>query len=91
MVDREFSGMQDDNSKVEVHGKQQGEPRKRRRRQQRPKRKWYVTYAIVAGLLVVSLLVGLAIGYVGMGHGKWSEVFSFSTYKHIYDLVFKNT
>ena len=80
-----------DEKKVEVHGKQQGDPKSRRKRRQRSKRKWYVTYAIVAGLLVISLLVGLVIGYVGMGHGKWSEVFSFSTYKHIYDLVFKNT
>ena len=83
--------MQDENSKVEIHGKEQGKQKSRRRHRQSTKRKWYVTYAMVAGLLVVSLLVGLTIGYVGMGHGKWSEVFSFSTYKHIYDLVFKNT
>jgi hypothetical protein len=43
---------------------------------------------IVAGLLFLSLIFGLMIGYSVIGHEPVFEVFSFSTWKHLFDLVF---
>jgi hypothetical protein len=86
--------MMDEKAKVENHAgepKESSRTRRRQRHHTKTKRKWYVSTAIVVGLLVAAMLVGLVIGYVGAGHGKWSEVFQVSTYKHIYDLVFQGT
>jgi hypothetical protein len=43
---------------------------------------------IIPVLCIAALIVGLAIGYVVLGHKPLSEVFDSSTWKHMYDLVF---
>lgn len=42
---------------------------------------------IIFGLIFGSLLFGLIIGYSIIGKGPLGDVFSFSTWKHILDLI----
>lgn len=56
----------------------------------------YVVYRIFRVLLVpalclAALFVGLTIGYSTIGGGDAADVFKFSTWKHLYDLVFEGT
>lgn len=46
---------------------------------------------VVPGLLFLSLLVGLIIGYAVLGDRPVSEVFDLRTYKHMFDLIFQGT
>lgn len=48
-----------------------------------------VKIGIALLLIIVSGVVGLALGYSYAGKGPVSEAFDISTYKHLYDLVFK--
>lgn len=43
---------------------------------------------IIFGLLFFSLLLGLTIGYSVIGNGSAGDVLSWSTWKHILDLIF---
>ncbi|MBP2001802.1 flagellar basal body-associated protein FliL [Paenibacillus shirakamiensis] len=38
--------------------------------------------------LIVMLFIGMIIGYVVLGKGNFSDVFHFSTWRHVYDLIF---
>jgi hypothetical protein len=67
------------------------EKENRRRRSKKKSMPWYLKGGITLVLIFLSLLVGLMIGYSGIGHGPLREVFEISTYKHMYDLVFKLT
>ncbi|WP_240666789.1 DNA-directed RNA polymerase subunit beta [Longirhabdus pacifica] len=52
---------------------------------------WGVTWLkvfIVALSCFIALFGGLYIGYAVIGHGEAADVFDFSTWKHVYDLVF---
>lgn len=43
---------------------------------------------IIPMLCIAALIVGLAIGYVVLGDKPLSDVFDWSTWQHMYDLVF---
>jgi cobalamin biosynthesis Mg chelatase CobN len=61
-------------------------------KQQRPKAVrvllWILRKSIVPIVFVVALIGGLYTGYVILGHGPEDDVWLWSTWKHIYDLVF---
>lgn len=38
------------------------------------------------GLLLWTVLIGLLIGYSGIGDGAWTDVFRASTWQHIFDI-----
>ncbi|ANA79806.1 DNA-directed RNA polymerase subunit beta [Paenibacillus glucanolyticus] len=39
-------------------------------------------------LLILALFGGMVFGYVVLGHQEFSEVFEWSTWKHVFDLIF---
>jgi hypothetical protein len=43
---------------------------------------------LVPTLCLIALFAGLMIGYTELGGQDASDVFKFSTWKHVYDLVF---
>lgn len=47
-------------------------------------------YLIVPVLCVIAIFGGMIIGYVVIGKQELSDVFHFDTWKHLYDLVFKD-
>lgn len=61
---------------------------------QKPQRKrgiskWGITqWFLIPLLLMVALGGGLVAGYVIVGKREFSEVLQWSTWKHVYDLVF---
>ncbi|MDT3428036.1 hypothetical protein J2Z22_003626 [Paenibacillus forsythiae] len=55
----------------------------------RKRSKWTVIqWVLIPLLLLLALGGGLAAGYVILGNKEWSDVFHWSTWKHVYDLVF---
>jgi len=52
---------------------------------------WIVRKSIAPLIMIVMLLIGLYIGYVIMGDQPKEEVFQFSTYKHLWDLIFSES
>jgi hypothetical protein len=52
---------------------------------------WILIKSIVPILCVVALLGGLYYGYVVFGHGSPDDVWQWSTWQHMYDLVFSGT
>ncbi len=67
-------------------------PRPDRPRPDRPKKRTkkvpaWAKALIITGLLFSSLIFGMKIGYSFIGNGPISDVFSFSTWKHILDLI----
>ncbi|WP_313638587.1 DNA-directed RNA polymerase subunit beta [Paenibacillus sp. FSL K6-0276] len=51
--------------------------------------KWtLIQWVLIPLLLVAALGGGLAVGYVVLGKKEFSEVLQWSTWKHVYDLVF---
>ncbi|UFJ40138.1 DNA-directed RNA polymerase subunit beta [Brevibacillus humidisoli] len=46
---------------------------------------------LIPGLLFLSLIVGLMIGYSVLGDRPVSEVFDLRTFTHMYDLIFEGT
>lgn len=62
--------------------------------QQQPARrrgiaKWtIVQWFLIPLLLVAALSSGLVVGYVVLGKKEFSDVLVWSTWKHVYDLVF---
>lgn len=51
--------------------------------------KWtIVQWFLIPLLLVAALASGLVIGYVVLGKKEFSDVLEWSTWKHVYDLVF---
>ncbi|WP_042208544.1 DNA-directed RNA polymerase subunit beta [Paenibacillus durus] len=55
----------------------------------RKRSKWTVVrWFLIPLLLLLALGGGLAAGYVVLGKKELSDVFHWSTWKHVYDLVF---
>lgn len=51
--------------------------------------KWkLIQWVLIPLLLVAALGGGLAVGYVVLGKKEFSDVLQWSTWKHVYDLVF---
>ncbi|WP_342563336.1 DNA-directed RNA polymerase subunit beta [Paenibacillus sp. FSL R7-0345] len=51
--------------------------------------KWTITqWFLIPLLLVAALAGGLVAGYVIIGKREFSDVLQWSTWKHVYDLVF---
>jgi len=51
--------------------------------------KWAITqWFLIPLLLVAALGGGLVVGYVVLGKSEFSDVLEWSTWKHVYDLVF---
>lgn len=49
---------------------------------------WIFRKSIAPLIMIAMLLAGLYIGYVIMGDQPKEEAFQFSTYKHLWDLIF---
>ncbi|MEK3733170.1 DNA-directed RNA polymerase subunit beta [Paenibacillus sp. FSL M8-0334] len=50
---------------------------------------WKITLRImVPVLMVMALFGGMTFGYVVLGKQELSEVFEWSTWRHVYDLIF---
>ncbi|WP_165861435.1 DNA-directed RNA polymerase subunit beta [Paenibacillus paeoniae] len=49
---------------------------------------WVLRKSIVPIIMVVMLIVGLYVGFVYLGDGSKSDVFEWTTWRHLYDLVF---
>ncbi|MGO4110648.1 DNA-directed RNA polymerase subunit beta [Paenibacillus sp. YAF4_2] len=52
---------------------------------------WILRKSIVPVIMVIMLITGLYVGYVVVGKQPGSEVFHWSTWQHMYDLVFSDT
>ena len=51
--------------------------------------KWVIIqWVLIPLLLIVALGGGLAVGYVVLGKRELSEALQWSTWRHVYDLVF---
>ncbi|HJV47007.1 MAG TPA: DNA-directed RNA polymerase subunit beta [Bacillota bacterium] len=85
--------MLEQNTKIDEKSAEhhEGSRRERRRNKQGSGRvlSWPTRIIGSIVLIFISWVVGLAIGYSGMGHGPIGDVFHIQTYKHMYDLVFK--
>ena len=49
---------------------------------------WIMRKCIVPLIMLIMLATGLYVGYVLLGKGPEDDVFSWATWKHLYDLVF---
>ncbi|MBC8078719.1 MAG: DNA-directed RNA polymerase subunit beta [Gorillibacterium sp.] len=55
----------------------------------RPKRKFHIiTKLIVLFLCIVTLIVGMAVGYAYLGHLPLSDVWKKETWQHVFDLIY---
>lgn len=65
--------------------------RSRRRKSEKPSGSFHPVYKgiVITVLLFLSLTAGLFVGFSVVGDGNALEAFNWSTYQHIYDLVFK--
>jgi DNA-directed RNA polymerase subunit beta. len=52
---------------------------------------WILRKSIVPVIMVIMLIAGLYVGYVVVGKQPGSDVFEWSTWQHMYDLVFSDT
>ncbi|WP_171056264.1 DNA-directed RNA polymerase subunit beta [Paenibacillus sinopodophylli] len=52
---------------------------------------WILRKSIVPIIMVIMLVAGLYIGYVVIGKQEETDVFSWATWQHLYDLVFADT
>ncbi|GLX70157.1 DNA-directed RNA polymerase subunit beta [Paenibacillus glycanilyticus] len=52
---------------------------------------WILRKSLVPVIMVIMLLAGLYIGYAVIGKQPGGEVFHWSTWQHMYDLVFSDT
>lgn len=52
---------------------------------------WILRKSIVPLIMVIMLVAGLYIGYTVIGKQPNDEVFSWSTWQHLYDLVFSES
>jgi len=50
-----------------------------------------LVYAGIPMLFLICLYIGLYIGYVKLGEQPASEIWQWSTWKHVYDLVFADS
>ncbi|MBD2868383.1 DNA-directed RNA polymerase subunit beta [Paenibacillus arenilitoris] len=68
--------------------KAEGAPNKKQRPDGVKMLLWILRKSIVPLIMLIMLIAGLYIGYVIFGNGPKTDVFSWSTWKHLYDLVF---
>ncbi|HEY4430500.1 MAG TPA: DNA-directed RNA polymerase subunit beta [Paenibacillus sp.] len=73
--------------------KSEDKPEDKKKDKKEPKRrrtsKWkLIQWVLIPLLLVAALGGGLVIGYVVLGKKEFSDVLQWSTWKHVYDLVF---
>ncbi|MFX3634074.1 MAG: DNA-directed RNA polymerase subunit beta [Candidatus Pristimantibacillus sp.] len=52
---------------------------------------WILRKSIVPIIMVIMLIVGLYVGYVVVGKQPSDEVFLWSTWQHLYDLIFADS
>lgn len=45
---------------------------------------------MIPTLCFLAIFIGMIIGYVTVGNQEFSDVFKFDTWKHLFDLVFKD-
>ncbi|MFC4100385.1 DNA-directed RNA polymerase subunit beta [Paenibacillus xanthanilyticus] len=95
-AERAASAPQESGSEAAA-GKSNGRTKKQQKREARARRHpalrvllWVLRKSIVPLLLLAALLGGLYIGYTKLGGGSGEDVFEWSTWKHMYDLVFSN-
>lgn len=85
------SAEQDPLTREEKKANQQGDTSKKKRKKKYRTRKFPITLRIlvVLVLLVISLLVGLIVGYGFIGDGEPLDALNMDTYRHIIDIVNK--
>ncbi|WP_173275169.1 DNA-directed RNA polymerase subunit beta [Paenibacillus sp. NEAU-GSW1] len=52
---------------------------------------WLLRKSIVPFIMLIMLVAGLYVGYTVLGKQPGDEVFKWSTWQHMYDLVFSDT
>lgn len=52
---------------------------------------WLLRKSIVPLIMIIMLITGLYVGYVVVGKQPEDEVFQWSTWQHIYDLIFADS
>ncbi|WP_341279897.1 DNA-directed RNA polymerase subunit beta [Paenibacillus sp. FSL H8-0537] len=52
---------------------------------------WILRRSIVPCIMVIMLIAGLYIGYTVLGKQSGDDVFEWSTWQHVYDLVFSDS
>jgi hypothetical protein len=69
--------------------KEKVKPEDKKEPKRRGVSKWkLIQWVLIPLLLVAALGGGLVIGYVVLGKKEFSDVLQWSTWKHVYDLVF---
>jgi flagellar basal body-associated protein FliL len=69
--------------------KEKEKPEDKKEPKRRGVSKWkLIQWVLIPLLLVAALGGGLVIGYVVLGKKEFSDVLQWSTWKHVYDLVF---
>ncbi|QAY67730.1 DNA-directed RNA polymerase subunit beta [Paenibacillus protaetiae] len=78
----------EDNNRLSRRQSEASEPEKARRSPAVRTLLWILRKGIVPLIMVIMLAVGLYIGYTKLGKGSSGDVFHWSTWKHVYDLIF---
>ncbi|WP_449599077.1 DNA-directed RNA polymerase subunit beta [Paenibacillus sp. Marseille-Q9583] len=69
--------------------KSEDKPEDKKESKRRGLSKWtLIQWILIPLLLVAALGGGLVVGYVVLGKKEFSDVLQWSTWKHVYDLVF---
>ncbi|MEK5257211.1 DNA-directed RNA polymerase subunit beta [Paenibacillus sp. FSL F4-0125] len=69
--------------------KSEDKPEDKKETKQRGLSKWtLIQWILIPLLLVAALGGGLVVGYVVLGKKEFSDVIQWSTWRHVYDLVF---
>ncbi|WP_375104212.1 DNA-directed RNA polymerase subunit beta [Paenibacillus sp. RS8] len=69
--------------------KSEDKPEAKKETKQRGLSKWtLIQWILIPLLLVAALGGGLVVGYVVLGKKEFSDVLQWSTWRHVYDLVF---
>ncbi|MDH6371081.1 hypothetical protein CA600_15445 [Paenibacillus sp. VTT E-133280] len=69
--------------------KSEDKPEDKKEPKRRGLSKWtLIQWILIPLLLVVALGGGLVVGYVVLGKKEFSDVLQWSTWRHVYDLVF---
>ncbi|CAM4371153.1 DNA-directed RNA polymerase subunit beta [Paenibacillus alkaliterrae] len=94
-IDREASGIGSQAEEGGTEGKKRGKrvkangsPKKKQRPEGVKMLLWFLRKSIVPLIMLIMLITGLYVGYVVVGKGPEDDVFSWSTWQHLYDLVF---
>ena len=69
--------------------KSEDKPEDKKEAKRRGLSKWtLIQWILIPLLLIAALGGGLVVGYVVLGKKEFSDVLQWSTWKHVYDLVF---